>query len=854
MADQYFDRYQEREGEDLYSEYYESAEDATREEEDVAKEVKERVYETVEYETKQRSQTRIDRQFMEQQYSREDLLSRENTRRPAIQLHPIQNRVQELMHDYRKSDPGFRIGSATSETGSATAAAFNGLALRDQRESLSDAELEKFFMELVLYGWAWAKWTIVDDLDGYEGGDGHLFSDTSYPASANLDLGAFDKRLVVQACDNMNVYADPRDMTVDKRRMAYLIEVERMTVEERDRRYPLAAEKKLPLSVFSSESEQDQFWFGASRAGPMRDRELRIATYYKRVDEPVDFVWLPKFGSNARRADRLSAEDQAFVEQAGDAVSRFKQNVTVIEKIVTDGMFELAPRETLPWGRIPFFRGIGQEYMLDDGAILRRGLVFILRDLNKWMSITASDLAYKQALAGQDGWVASKEAIRGEEKSWRDTTKPVSARLWHEWTKLPGSPGGEPLKLTQPQYISTTPALEAGGGVMGLQRELVGMSTGSADAERRDTTNQFRSAAALDRMDEMAAMSRTSFMRNMEKITAKSMGEIWLRMARFVYDRPGRIVRIAPEQSHKPDRGWLIGQPFIHDLTTGEPVPIVFDMRTAQPVRLDRIDDPSFGVDLPDEITRIPNEANPQMYDEVMRFNPPTDVVKVTTNSSSLQRIKRESMIEWYMSLVQVTGPGTPVTNVLVEAAIEAAADVLPVGETLEKVRAAAPTPPADPANAAEAPAVVAAQNAQMQQMQQAIQELQKKADPAQAARDVAQLNAANNLEIAKLKSEVELLKTQMQVEQKREESIIDASVKSDIESDKVAAAREKTVIDAAQKSEDSQMAAATQASISQAGNKTKAMIEGMKTESAERTAAKAAEGKDDGGTADADE
>ena len=742
--------------------------------EKIAREARERVSETMEYESKAREERQVARDFIEGHYDDEELEARRQTKRPAMELHLIESRAQDILHDNRKSGAGFRIGSATSQVGNEAAAALHGLAVRDQRDSFSEAEMEKICHEMVLYGLGVGKWMIVDE-DGLQGGEGHLFSDTAGEMSEALSLGAFDKRLKMVACDTEDVYADPRDTSPDKSQMAYLIEVETMTLEERNRRYPLAAKKKLPASVFDADFEDSSFWFASNRTGPTRDREVRIATYYKRYTEKVDFVWVPAWGK-ARRADRLSAQEQSeftAAEAAGKG-SRYPKEVSYIKMHVTDGMFELQEPFRLPFKRIPYFFATGPVYTFTDGQRVPRGLVHQMRDTVLGMDLTISDMAFKMSIAGQDGWVGAAESIRGHANDWKDTTRPKSIRLYNQYSTLPG-PGGERLQLTAPTYHSSQPAIVSSVGAMGVQRELLGMQTGAADPQSRDTTNQLRSAAALKRLDEMTASSRTTFLFNLEKVTYRAMGETWLEMARFVYDRPGRLVVVSAGQSNAPDEGWLIGIPFIRDLTTGKPIPLP---------------------DLPENVTRIPNRSNPEMMDTVYRFNPPTDAAHVTTFSMALTKAGRESMIEWLMSLAGLSPTLTPL---LAPEVFEAAEDIVPAaGNIAKRIRATMPTPPEDPTDAAQAPSLVAVLQQQMQQAQQQIQELQKKAAPAEAAREVAERNAAKDIEIAKLRAQVDVYKANLQADVKRDE----LSVKSAMDYDKADAdrdqKRESAILDAA--------------------------------------------------------
>ena len=189
-----------------------------------------------------------DRSFVEQHYTDEEIDWRLRKRKPALEMHLIEARVQEIMHDFRKAPPEFGVGPAGSGVITEEQQMFNGLALRDQRDNLSAAEFQKAFREAVLYGEAWCRWVIVDEESGQEGGE--------RAGDAELSLGMFDKRLRMEACDNDNIYPDPMDTSADRSRMNYLIHVQRMTIEERDNPVSACAQEEAPAECLP-------VWFGS---------------------------------------------------------------------------------------------------------------------------------------------------------------------------------------------------------------------------------------------------------------------------------------------------------------------------------------------------------------------------------------------------------------------------------------------------------------------------------------------------------------------------------------------------------------------------------------------------------------
>lgn len=723
----------------------------TDNEAEIAAECRARVEEALLADRKFRQQRRADRAFMESQYAHEDLISRQGQRKPALELHPIRHHEQEILDDYRTAGAGFRIGSATSETGGDAAAAFNGLARRDQQDSNSESEVEKIILEAIRFGEGWGQWRIVDA----EGDDAHdarprLFTDGEW--SEQIGSGAFDKRLAVRACDNELVFPDPRDDTPDRRNMDWFVEVFPLTVEKRDARYPRAA--RLPDSVFDSSSlaEGLRWWFPTPAGvpgrgeGPLRDREVMIAHYYRRRWLRQEYVWAPGFEAGPVRADRLSAEQQAAVaEHSGrGGVMRQVKQAPVVDLFVTDGLYLLEDRYRLPWGRIPYFRARGEEMRLNDGATIRRGLVFYMKDTSKALSISVSEAIWKQAIAPQDTLIAPVGSTTGQKKDWADLTvaKP-GPRFYNAYARTPG-PGGQREQLPAPQFITNQPAIESLIATAAALRDMIAMTAGGADPQQRDTAGQYRSAAALDRMDRLASVNRSAFIWNAEHITARSMGDIWLSMARWVYDRPGRLVMISGEAATDADEGWLIGVPFIRDPRTGAPIPMH---------------------DVPDGVMEVPiaEGATAKVY----RFNPPRDAVKVTTYAANLATAKKDAVAEWLMNIMTARPELVPA---LATPMLKAAADTMPVEDAMKSVQAFFPPPVAadDTDFTTLLPRFQQAMQ-KIQQLEQNVQVLQQAADQVAAAKVLADEKNRTDLE-----------KTRMQTEQRADAAVLAAASKTD--------------------------------------------------------------------------
>ena len=759
--------------------------------EDLAKECRMRVSASEAGTASFREQRREDMKFVEFQYDDEDVEEREQARKPALQTHLVKERIQEAMHRYRESGLWFRVGSATGETGNDAAKAFNGLAQRDQRESLGEAEMERIVNDAAYYGEGWGTWDEVDaegllqsGLARYdESGGGRIeYADTA-------EASVFDRRLRLRHCDAEHIYEDPSDTSPDRREMAYLIETEMITLEERNARWPKA--KRLPASVFSA----GDGWFTNDPDeghGPKRDQRVVIARYFRRRVETVTYVWHPgepfKFG--AVREDRLTQEQQAVVQLDPMNVRRVTKSSKIVELIVTDGLFVLEGPTTLPYETIPYFRAVHLEEKLPNGEITKRGMVYLLRDPNAAISVGLSDIFWKTAIASPPVWLATGDSTLAYPRDWEDTTRPLGIRRYDEYSRYPGS-DGNPLKLTPPQFVSPTPDLSGALQMLEVTRNFMSASAGAADPNQRETNVQQRSGVAMDRLERMRAAAQSLLTWNAEHIAIPRSGSIWVMKARYIYDRVGRHLIVAGESPSKPDEGWLVGVPFVRHPTTGELVPVQVpkDART-------------FPLPGSEDMTGQPRTL------QVHRFNPGTDAVRVVTHAQSLNAAGNDVFAENLGVMAGALGQGNPAQLVLLKGALHAIGDRFPVDDVLKGIEALSP-PAADQSQTdlLALPGQLRAQQQQMAQMQEAMQQLQQQADQNNAAKEIAQL-----------RGQIDLMKAQM-----------DSQTKVAIEDRKIDADREKTAKTLEQKEDAAVLAAATKLDSDETAAEVVAFTEGLK-------------------------
>ena len=703
----------------------------TDQEKAIVQEVRDRVNESFTARKKFIDERKICRDFLTSQWSPEALRTRSRAQEPTVQIHMIEQKVQEVLHLVRQAGIGFRIGSATADTGQDAARAYNGLALRDQRDGMAEAVMERVVFEAAAFGEAWAQWVQVD------ANSLPVPDEDESPLPLRLPHDLVDKRLTLRAPRQDAVYPDPGDDSPGRDNMGYFIETRIVTLEDRDREFPGAA--GLPETSWDGYDGDARWWFPRVGAGATRDRRLRLAYYYRRRYETREYVWAPALGSEWVAADTLTDDDVRRVDEGGVALIRERKRAPVVEHVVTDGRYILSGPTRVPSGVIPFFRVVYQEFATRDGQMLPRGLAWLLKDASSLLSVTLTELAWKQSVAGQDTWKAPAEAIRGHEDMWSDATVKHPIKVYNAYSRTPAA-DGSPRPLPPPEYETITPAIEGALATAGVARDLLSAVAGSPDPQQRDTAALHRSAQALGAAQEMAAKNNSSIVADIEQQTMRRMGQIWLAEAVTVYDRVGQQIMVSGDEAADPDEGWLVGVPFVRHPDTGELIPVD-------------------GV--PDEVKAVPADAvlgDSQLAGrtlQVYRFDPRRDKLKVDTYSANLATARKSDKAQFLLQVLQSMPDAAPA---LLAPIFRAASDLVPLDDVVARVEAMFPDPAPEgqPQDVRGMAAQLQQAGQQLQALQQQVQELQGAADSAQAAREISALGETTKKEIATLKSETD--------------------------------------------------------------------------------------------------
>lgn len=739
---------------------------------DVVEEARRRAEESYNARRAFRAQMEADREFLQSQFTPRQRAWNEEVGRPQIEIHAVHARIQQVMHDYRQAGLGFRVGSATGDGTDNEARIFNGLAQRDQKRSGADGVLHDVVSDCVSLGEGWGKWEVVNARDRARPVPGERIFD-GRQWSLKAAIGMRDRDLRMAYCVPEHVYPDPHSRDKGRSDMEWLIETYWITYEQRREQFPGAAD--LPMDSFDAPAEQDGIrWFDGRQGAAERDQRVLIANYWRVTWEEMDYAWFPG-EEDGIRADSLTPEQEAARENADIEVVVEKEIAPVLDLFVVDGRTVLAGPIRQPYLRIPYFRCVASEKRHTDGEVVPYGQVYLLRGPSKWATVTATDLAWKQSTIGLGFFVADPESIAGYEQDWADKANPTLIRRVNQYADTADA---VERQYTPPQFVQPKPDILDNMQAIGMIRDIIGMVSGAADAQQRETALTNPSAVALDKMDKLAAANRSDALNNAEQVMIAALGEEWLKMAPAVYGRAGRRIVVGSENPGDPDEGVIVGVPFAR--VDGKVIPLP---------------------GLADDVNEVPVAEGATA--RVHRFDPKTADVKVTTYSSGMTRAGADAKAQLISAnMLPQAPPEGPLRLLLMKSMASAISDVVPLDDVVAALDKQIPPDEGD-TDVGTLAARLADEQRKTAELEERLKEAAAAADQVSAAKEIEDLRAQSKMAVAELTSALKATTA---------EAI--AELRAEVDRERIEFDREKMIVEAAAKSDEQDRKAEADAAL----------------------------------------
>jgi len=471
---------------------------------------------------------KFDRAFPEDQWPAEILKARSGGfapdgsvvhERPCLVIPKLDQPVQQVINEARKARLGIIVKPKGARSNKEGAAIRQGMIRAIENDSR--ANLARI----------WALERAV------KCGRGAYRVLKTYANDGDFDLDLVVKRIKNQGC----VYLDPYAQEPDWSDGEFGFITDEMPVSEYKRLYDQSALASMDATELQSVSDKAPQWVTTGPEGTIRVSEYFYVEYEKRTlifdERQGKSVLLPKGAPVPEGVTQTRPVDKRIV------------------KWCVINAHEVLDEEDWEGRYIPIVPVIGKEYNVD-GASCYKGVISNAKDSQRLYNYARSSQALRSGLESLAPWVMAEGQDEGYEAMWDEANTRAFTRLKYKPTTFEGH-------LVPPPSRNDISSTNISASVL-MARE--------ADADIQATTGRFnpslgkqdgnRSGKAINALKMQGEQSSSNYLENLANISVTHEARILLDLFPYVYDRPGRIVRLMGDEP-KDEREVMLHAPFI---------------------------------------------------------------------------------------------------------------------------------------------------------------------------------------------------------------------------------------------------------------------------------------------------
>jgi hypothetical protein len=214
---------------------------------------------------------------------------------------------------------------------------------------------------------------------------------------------------------------------------------------------------------------------------------------------------------------------------------------------------------------IPIIPVIGKEYNVD-GKRLWKGIISNAKDAQRSYNVMRSRQLEAIGLASLSTWVMAEGQDEGYEDQWDRANTSAFTRMIYKPTTFEGH-------LTQaPSRDTAEPAIMAiTQGVREADNDIQATTSRWAPSLGRGKTDQ--SGRAIHELKMQGEAGTSIFVDNLATMSMVYEGRVINDLLEYVYDRPGRVVRVIGDEDEEFDV--MLGMPYQEDDTEDrKPIPL----------------------------------------------------------------------------------------------------------------------------------------------------------------------------------------------------------------------------------------------------------------------------------------
>jgi hypothetical protein len=365
--------------------------------------------------------------------------------------------------------------------------------------------------------------------------------------------GDFDIDLVIKRILNQgSVYLDPFAVEPDWSDGEWALITTDMPLAEYQRRYPDSNIADASADELMAIGDQVPGWIGGTDADG--GRTIRVAEYFyvEHTERTLLFIeGLGKVFQDEYDGPIPPTAKRRKVDQRNVKWCVINAN-EVLEEQDWEGRF------------IPIVPVTGKEYNVD-GDRTFKGVVSNSKDAQRSYNYMRSAQVEAVGLAPKAPYIMAEGQDEGYESMWDQLNTRNYTRLKYKPVDFNGQ------ALPPPQRNVAEPAIQA-----------ISMAVNMADADIKSTTGRFdpslgraradQSGKAILALKESGESTTSNYLEQLTYVSMYYEAKISLDLMPYVYDRPGRILRILGEEPHE-DRTVMLNQPFVPTPQGPQPAP-----------------------------------------------------------------------------------------------------------------------------------------------------------------------------------------------------------------------------------------------------------------------------------------
>lgn len=450
--------------------------------------------------------------------------------RPKIAIPKLDQPIQLILNQERAAKLGIEVHPLSPDAEDDTAEVLQGLIRRIEVDSRANVARTWAFDRAVKVGRGWYR--ITTEYADDEGG---------HPSDQRIVV----KRVVNQA----NVFPDPYAQEPDWSDGDFLLYIEDMPLSKFKRKFPNAKVSQEGFDGWDALVTEHADWF----VGTGNDRVIRVAEYCWKdyTTEKIE----PKEGE----------------EWAGR-----EKPVWKVKWVLLSATELLCEPATLNGKYIPWVPVIGRELQPFDASKRWEGVIGPNKDAVRMHNYAASALVEQASLESKTSPIIDPEAISGYEGWWKQ-------RNVRNFPYLPYRTGSPARPFRDPDYLQPdTSRMQANMMLVQQADSFLHSGTGAFEPTlgQDSKAKSGKQVLALQQQHDQAT---GNYLDSLAELSMTYEARVLLDLIPYVYDRPGRVVRILGLED-KPETV-MLNQPFRRDPMTQQPQPLGPEQAPEQAIR-----------------------------------------------------------------------------------------------------------------------------------------------------------------------------------------------------------------------------------------------------------------------------